>query len=82
MTVKQNITLTGDRTAVSLMGTDPYDGTALGAKGIAIATGGTLSLQGRVLGASWTRLAKNVNPGINKKCCTIAYLRRHRFVSR
>ena len=36
----------------------------LGAKGIAVATGGTLSLWGRDKKPTWTRLAKNANPGI------------------
>ena len=58
-----NITLVGDRTTVSEMGTDPYDGTNLGTKGIAVATGGLLALWGRQFPVSWTKLAKTVYPG-------------------
>lgn len=71
------ITLTGPRSTVSDMGSDPFDGSnfhtstftnfqaALGTKGIAFATGSNAEFHGKTYGASWGRITQNVYPSKN-----------------
>ena len=49
------------------MGTDPYDNTPLGYKGIAAVTGATLEISGNVDGPTWTRLSQSFCRPIEKE---------------
>eukprot|EP01119_Soliformovum_irregulare_P016278 TRINITY_DN468_c0_g1_i2.p1 TRINITY_DN468_c0_g1~~TRINITY_DN468_c0_g1_i2.p1 ORF type:complete len:1287 (-),score=353.68 TRINITY_DN468_c0_g1_i2:91-3951(-) len=59
------VTFYGDRTTTSTIGTDPFDGVSLGAKGLAVLTNATISVVGLVQGPTWTRLTATVTNGSN-----------------
>jgi len=65
ITKKVVITFHGTRppTESSPIGSDPADGTDLGGKGLAVATGGSIQMHGALASKSWTRLASTAYPG-------------------
>eukprot|EP01091_Cochliopodium_minus_P013326 TRINITY_DN426_c0_g1_i1.p1 TRINITY_DN426_c0_g1~~TRINITY_DN426_c0_g1_i1.p1 ORF type:complete len:1254 (-),score=327.70 TRINITY_DN426_c0_g1_i1:86-3814(-) len=64
ITSKITVTLNGARDDVSNdMGNDPFDGVALGSKGIAIATGGFIEIWGEYKKTPFTNIKQYVNKG-------------------
>jgi len=60
---KITITFFGNRTKANIIGTDPYDGTAMGAKGLAILSNATLQLYGSLRHPMWTDLSETATQG-------------------
>ncbi|EFC49255.1 hypothetical protein NAEGRDRAFT_56847 [Naegleria gruberi] len=66
ITKKITVTCYGTRTLENIIGSDPYDNTATGYKGIIAMSGATLQLHGAVNRPTWTNLAETVVKGSNR----------------
>ena len=68
ITSKIVMTFYGDRvnSSVNDMGSDPFDGSNLGSKGIAFLSGSIVQIFGKIDGPSWTEIVKNATKGSNQ----------------
>ncbi|EFC48803.1 hypothetical protein NAEGRDRAFT_46431 [Naegleria gruberi] len=65
ITSKVILTLYGDRVNSSIndIGSDPFDGSKLGSKGVAFLSGSIVQIYGKVDGPSWSEIIKNSTKG-------------------